>query len=137
MAAFLQAYRGRVHEGSRIAWGAVTIDANEPEHLAGFYAALLGVAAVAVGDDRPGWFRIAPGVDGGPAITFQPVPATDGPSPGAHLDLWVDDLDAAAGLVVALGGRRAREVQVFERGRVLVMTDPEGHEFCLVAGPVR
>ena len=126
-----------MHEGSRIAWGAVTIDANDPERLAGFFAALLGVTSFAVGDARPGWFRIASGVDGGPAITFQPVPATDGPRPGAHLDLWVDDLDGAAGRVLALGGRRARDVQVFERGRVLVMVDPEGHEFCLVAGPER
>lgn len=123
--------------GSRVVWGAVTIDSTDPERLAAFYAALLGTASFPVGDDRPGWFRIAPGVGGGPAITFQPVPATDGPRRGAHLDLWVDDLDGAAGRVAALGGRRSRDVQVFARGRVLVMTDPEGHEFCLVAGPER
>jgi predicted enzyme related to lactoylglutathione lyase len=117
------------------AWGAVTIDARDPARLAGFYAELLGAPFGAVGADRPGWFRIWPGVAGGPVITFQPVGGTVAARAGAHLDLWVEDLDAVCERVVSLGGRRARDVQVFDRGRVLVMVDVEGNEFCLVAAP--
>jgi predicted enzyme related to lactoylglutathione lyase len=118
-----------------VAWGAVTMDARDPEQLAGFYAELLGAPSGPVGEDRPGWFRIWPGVDGGPVITFQPVGTAAAARAGAHLDLWVSDLDAASERVVALGGCRARDVQVLDRGRVLVMADVEGNEFCLLAGP--
>jgi predicted enzyme related to lactoylglutathione lyase len=38
-------------------------------------------------------------------------------------------------LVEEMGGRRLEEVRTFPQGRVIVMADPEGTEFCLVALP--
>jgi catechol 2,3-dioxygenase-like lactoylglutathione lyase family enzyme len=46
----------------------------------------------------------------------------------AHLDLLVDDLDAAVGRAVSLGAGRA-EHQPAEG--VVVLRDPDGHPFCL------
>lgn len=48
--------------------------------------------------------------------------------PQAHLDLRVDDLEAAESWAVAIGARRAA---VQPQPGVRVMLDPHGHPFCL------
>ena len=48
-----------------------------------------------------------------------------------HLDLAAEDLDAAAGAVLAIGGTEAGTQPDPERWRV--MLDPVGHPFCLSA----
>ena len=50
-----------------------------------------------------------------------------------HLDLLTDDLDAATARVVALGGGPTGERHEYDEGTVVVMADPEGTEFCVVA----
>lgn len=51
--------------------------------------------------------------------------------PQAHLDLAVDDLDAAEAWAFACGAtRHPRQPQQGVR----VMLDPDGHPFCLFAG---
>lgn len=52
-----------------------------------------------------------------------------------HLDVLVDDLDAAVDQVVALGGSDFGAREDLPRGRIAVMSDPEGNEFCLLAPP--
>jgi predicted enzyme related to lactoylglutathione lyase len=52
-----------------------------------------------------------------------------------HLDIWVDDLDAAISRVEQLGGAHTGEVHTAPEGTDVVMIDPEGTEFCLVALP--
>lgn len=49
-----------------------------------------------------------------------------------HLDLQVDDIDAGRRQVEDLGGRRSGARHDYDEGVVLVMLDPEDHEFCLV-----
>jgi predicted enzyme related to lactoylglutathione lyase len=49
-----------------------------------------------------------------------------------HPDITVDDVDEAIGLVIALGGRTSGERHDYDEGVVVVMADPEGHDFCLV-----
>jgi hypothetical protein len=44
----------------------------------------------------------------------------------------VDDVEAAIDLVAGLAGRPTRERHDYGAGAVVVMTDPEGQEFCLV-----
>ena len=107
----------------------VTIDCPDPAALARFYAELLewpvpegdgDVVAV----DPPG---------GGTALTFQRAAdfvAPTWPDPAVpqqmHLDLAVDDADAAQERAVALG---ARHLDTQEKFRVYA--DPVGHTFCL------
>ena len=118
-----------------IAWAAVTIDCVDPPRVAAFWSALLGLPAHPVGDDRPGWIRLGPAVAGGPVVNFQPVPEAKTGKDRIHLDLWVDDLEAAIDRAVALGARRVGPLQVLERGTIAVVADPEGNELCLLAAP--
>ena len=43
----------------------------------------------------------------------------------------VDDIDQGIAQVVGLGGRFTGERHDYDEGVVVVMTDPEEHEFCL------
>jgi catechol 2,3-dioxygenase-like lactoylglutathione lyase family enzyme len=105
-------------------------DANA---LADFYRRLLGWPARA---DEPGWVALsAPG--GGAGLSFQTEKAYVRPtwpaSPDAqqmmmHLDIEVDDLDAAGAHALALGAVLA-EFQ--PQAMVRVYLDPAGHPFCL------
>jgi predicted enzyme related to lactoylglutathione lyase len=49
-----------------------------------------------------------------------------------HLDVTVEDIEESTAAVVALGGRATGERHDYDEGVVIVMADPEGHEFCLV-----
>ena len=107
----------------------VTIDCPDPAALASFYGMLLEWP-VPEGDgdyvalDPPG---------GGTAITFQRAAgfvAPTWPDPAVqqqfHLDLAVDDLDAAHERAIALGAHHLDTQQKFR-----VYADPVGHPFCL------
>ncbi|MEK8106528.1 VOC family protein [Micromonospora sp. M12] len=63
------------------------------------------------------------------------IPA--GPEPKAgktrlHLDIAVTDIDEAVDRIGMLGGRWTGERHDYQEGAVLVMTDPEDNEFCVV-----
>lgn len=50
-----------------------------------------------------------------------------------HLDLVVEDLDAAIGRAIAAGAAPARPASAHAWGRLAPLRDPFGHGFCLVA----
>jgi predicted enzyme related to lactoylglutathione lyase len=107
----------------------VTIDCPDPGALARFYAALLDWPAP---EDDGDFVTLEP-PGGGIALTFQPAPgfvAPTWPNPRVqqqlHLDLAVDDPDAAHERAIALG---ARHLDTQEKFRVYA--DPVGHPFCL------
>jgi predicted enzyme related to lactoylglutathione lyase len=112
------------------AWGEVTVDCRDPERVASFWGQLLDQRAMPQSDGR---FRLGPTVRGGPLINFQPVPEEKVGKTRVHLDIWVDDLDAAISLVEQLGGRHTGERHRHAEGKWVVVADPEGTEFCLVA----
>ena len=109
------------------------LGAPDPRALAGVYRRLLGWEAVT---DEPGWVVLRP-PGGGAGLSFQ---AEEGYRPPVwpttseeqqmmlHLDLAVDDLDAAAERAVALGARLAEHQP---QDDVRVVLDPVGHPFCL------
>jgi catechol 2,3-dioxygenase-like lactoylglutathione lyase family enzyme len=110
------------------------IDCPEPRELAGFYAALLGME---VTEHNPGWVTIGDG-PGVRTLAFQRVgrwvpprwPDPEHPQQ-LHLDIRVDDVDAAEREVLALGARRT---QATRESGFRVFLDPVGHPFCLVFG---
>ncbi|MER6406637.1 VOC family protein [Streptomyces viridosporus] len=112
--------------------GAVVLDCPDPHALAGFYAGLVG-GTVEVEED---WLELK--VPGGPVLAFQTAPGyvpPRWPSPDHsqqfHLDLTVEDLDAAEKEVLALG---AKPLDTEDRSRTFrVYADPAGHPFCLCA----
>jgi hypothetical protein len=107
----------------------VTIDCPDPVVLAAFYGELLEWPAPAgdgdvVSLDPPG---------GGTAITFQRAAGFVAPTwpdnavpQQIHLDLAVEDPDAAHERAIALGARHLDTQDKFR-----VYADPVGHPFCL------
>jgi len=109
-------------------------DCPDPRALAAFYAAILGMRVNEASDD---WVVI--GSDpGARQLAFQRVTNWTAPAWGdprrpqqLHLDIRVDDVDAAEQRALALGARRLPgELD----GRYRVFADPAGHPFCLVFG---
>ncbi|HWG02234.1 MAG TPA: VOC family protein [Trebonia sp.] len=107
----------------------IVIDCPDPSALAAFYAALLDWKTEA----KPDWVDIK--ADYGQCISFQQVadytpprwPAQEVPQQ-MHLDVVVEDLDAAEAAVLSLGGTK-HDYQPGTTFRVFL--DPAGHPFCL------
>jgi catechol 2,3-dioxygenase-like lactoylglutathione lyase family enzyme len=121
-------------ERPRMSLTATVLGCPDPQALGRFYAQLLGWP---IDVDSPEWVTLRPG---GPALSFQleddHVPPTWPQRPGdqqmqAHLDIRVDDLEAAGAFARSLGATLA-DVQPQEHVRVHL--DPAGHPFCLYLG---
>jgi catechol 2,3-dioxygenase-like lactoylglutathione lyase family enzyme len=111
----------------------IVLDSPDARALAAFYTQLLGWE---VEKDEPRWVKLrAPG--GGPGLSFQSEPlyvrpvwpsTTSHQQMMVHLDIEVDDLDAAGAHATAAGATLAE----FQPQRhVRVYLDPAGHPFCL------
>ncbi|KUM84698.1 MULTISPECIES: VOC family protein [Streptomyces] len=110
-------------------WVGVTIDCLDVERTAAFWSALLDRPAM---PSRPGWVYLGHPDDPQPRLTFQPVTEPKRAKVRLHLDVAVDDIDQGIARVLALGGLFTGERHEYDEGVVVVMTDPEAHEFCLV-----
>lgn len=113
---------------------AVVVDAEDPETLAAFWMALLGVE---VAEREQDWIQLTRDA-GGVYLAFQPL-TVDGDHPTTRPrplwmrpDIEVTDLDRARSRIVELGGRLVREVHEPSGDTHLVMADPEGNEFCIL-----
>ncbi len=115
----------------------VVLGAPDARELAEFYRRLLGWET---GANEADWVTLRP-PGGGIGLSFQTetlhVPPVWPASPGdqqmmVHLDIEVDDLEAAGEHVVAAGAVLA-EFQPQEYVRVYL--DPAGHPFCLWVMP--
>jgi predicted enzyme related to lactoylglutathione lyase len=111
--------------------GYLAMDTVDPQSLAPFWSALLGVEVdIVIGD---GDFLILTPTDAGLTVGFQRVPESKSGKNRVHLDLVVDDLDVGTAEVERLGGKWrepgiTRELEGF---RWRCMSDPEGNEFDL------
>jgi predicted enzyme related to lactoylglutathione lyase len=120
-------------ESPSFTYSGVVLDAPDPRALAAFYRRLLGWA---VDQDSPEWVSLAP-PGGGSKISFQAEPTYVRPVwPSVsehqqmmlHLDVEVDDLEAAGAHAVAAGATLAAYQP---QTHVRVYLDPVGHPFCL------
>ncbi len=111
---------------------ATVIGTPDPPGLARFYSVLLGWE---IKYEEPDWVMLK--APEGAGLSFQleenHVPPTwpadtDDQQMMMHLDIWVDDLDAAGERAMSLGAVLA-EFQPQEEVRVYL--DPAGHPFCL------
>jgi predicted enzyme related to lactoylglutathione lyase len=110
-------------------WAGVTIDCVDVERVAGFWSVLLDRP---MGPSEPGWVYLGERGDPLPRLVFQPVAEAKKGKVRLHLDVEVDDIDQGIAQVVSLGGRATGERHDYDEGVVVVMADPEDHEFCLV-----
>jgi predicted enzyme related to lactoylglutathione lyase len=109
----------------------ITIDCADPARLAAFWSTLLELPLTREHGDDPGWATAGSRLDQ-PRLTFQQVPEPKTGKVRIHLDIGVDDVSAARGQVESLGGSWTGERHDYDEGIVMVMRDPEQHEFCLV-----
>jgi len=116
-------------QGEQAGMFACTIDTEDPAGLAGFYAEVLGMQRRYDGDEGS-----LIGADGQMQLMFQRIAhhqRPQWPDPAFpqqfHLDLLVDDVEAAEPAVLALGATRLDGQG--ENWRVYA--DPSGHPFCL------
>jgi hypothetical protein len=114
--------------------GAVIIDSREPGRLARFWAAALDW--VVSQDVDPEWVVEPP--EGSredcvvPDLLFIQVPESKSIKNRLHLDLRPEDQETEIARLEALGASRAPDIQPDGQSWV-VMADPEGNEFCVLA----
>jgi len=116
--------------GNRLA--GITIDCADPARLASFWSALLNIAVTGEHGADAGWATVGSRLGSQPRLTFQRVGEPKTAKVRIHLDIQVDDIDTARKQVERLGGHWSGERHDYDEGVVMVMQDPEGHEFCLV-----
>jgi predicted enzyme related to lactoylglutathione lyase len=107
--------------------GNIVLDTANPR-LVDFWASLTGYQPRDLFGNYVG-LRDPSGI--GPNLTLQMTPAPTRAG-RCHFDLYSDDPAAAAARAVELGARRIREVR---EGDVawIVLEDPDGNQFCIVA----
>ena len=113
---------GRLHH--------VVLDCRDPRAAAAFWSALLGLPVTYADDD---WVVVAAS-DRSSGLAFQRSPDVVPPTwpdpqipQQLHLDVMVDDVEAACAAAIALGAE--------PRNGVGVLVDPAGHPFCLIPRP--
>lgn len=116
----------------------VNIDVPDLERAVAFYAAAFGLTPTR----RIGATVAELGGFEAPLYLIE-KPQGSEPAPGArrdyarhwtpvHLDVVVDDVEAARDRAVAVGAMLERDVEAAAFGRIAVLSDPFGHGFCLI-----
>ena len=108
----------------------VTIDANDPERLASFWGEVLGTD---VGDRVDDGRFVFLGRADGTMLCFQRVPEAKAGKNRVHLDVMVDDLEAATERLVALGATWDGFDRAIGDDRWRTLQDPEDNEFDIFA----
>lgn len=113
----------------------VTLDCPDPARAAAFWGPALGYEQR--GSLGATYLSLAPPPgDPRPPLVLQRVPEAKSTKLGMHLDLYVDDLDGEVARLEALGARRVPGGDVAEEDeRWVVLTDPDGNEFCVCSRP--
>ncbi|HST49489.1 VOC family protein [Jatrophihabitans sp.] len=124
-------------DAPRMSLSGIVLDSPDARELAAFYQRLLGWP---VQQDEPGWVKLA-SPEGGPGLSFQTEPGyrrphwpvkentpPDQQQMMIHLDIRVDDLEAAGRHALAAGAVLA---DYQPQSDVRVYLDPAGHPFCL------
>lgn len=121
-----------------LTWTTLTLDCEDGEELAEFWSLLLGWEIVA--RDGHGWLQLRD-PSGGVGLSIQAEADYDRPvwpeqsghqAKMMHMEILVDDLEAAVDRAIALGGVEARhQPPDRDQRRLRVMLDTAGHPFCL------
>ena len=108
--------------------GSTVINVADVELMTRFWTQALGLSPSSEGHDDD--FRVLRGSHGRVSLQRAETPVTARDQ--MHLDLYTDDQAAEVARLTGLGARPVRHTRNPDDDYV-VMTDPEGNEFCVVA----
>ena len=123
---------------SSLVWEQVVVDASDPVRLARWWADALGWVIVSSDDDEP---EIRPTADTLPGLLFVGVPEAKTIKNRLHLDFRPSPVDCQSrqatqadevARLESLGAVRAQVGQDDDAVSWVVLTDPEGNEFCVL-----
>jgi hypothetical protein len=111
-------------------WEQVVVAAQEPAALGRWWADALGWVVV---NDSAEEFEIRPSADRLPGLVFLPVSEAKLGKNRLHLDFRPADQQAEVERFIRAGARRVDIGQ--GKPTWVVLADPEGNEFCVLAAP--
>jgi hypothetical protein len=114
--------------GMSLMWEEVVVDCRDPQALGLWWRDALGWVVVGESDDG---VEIAPAEDAHPTMMFGAVPDGKNGKNRLHFDFVPDDQAAEVERLIALGATRADVGQ--HDVPWVVLADPEGNEFCVLA----
>lgn len=105
------------------------LDCVDPDRAAAFWSAALGYEIFGSVEN----YRSIVDPDGvSPKIILQGVDEAKTIKNRMHLDIQIDDIEAEATRLIALGAVRLEDEPYVEHGTAwILMADPEGNEFCV------
>jgi predicted enzyme related to lactoylglutathione lyase len=110
----------------------LVLDCVDPERLAAFWAAALDYVNVG---SAGAYVALYPRDGNGPKLLLQQVTDPKMVKNRMHLDIDAVHVEAEADRLTLLGARRTTTDVCHEHGSSwIVMTDPEGNEFCVCDG---
>lgn len=110
----------------------LVLDCADPHRLAEFWAAALDYVNVG---SAGAYVALYPRDENGPKLLLQQVADAKTAKNRMHIDIDAADIEAEAARLVRIGGHRATETSCHEHGNSwIVMSDPEGNEFCICDG---
>ena len=109
-------------------WEQIVVDAEDPARLARWWAEALGYVIVT---DVPGEVEIRRSADQLPGLLFTGSPDAKTVKNRLHIDLRPDDQESEVERLVDMGARLA-DIGQHDVSWV-VLADPEGNEFCVLA----
>jgi hypothetical protein len=114
--------------------GSVVFNTKNPSELSEFWAALTGYESRMVSGSSVG---LRDPLGRGPNLTFQLCDDDEAAGSHCHVDFYTDDPDDVAERALQLGADFVRRISENDVNWV-VLTDPDGNEFCVVmSGPDR
>jgi predicted enzyme related to lactoylglutathione lyase len=110
----------------------LVLDCVDPTALADFWSKALGYTTLG---GAGSYVLLVDETGRQPKLLLQGVPEGKVGKNRMHLDIEVGDIETEAARLEAIGARRVAAEQMHEHGTSWVlMTDPEGNEFCVCDG---
>ena len=107
----------------------LVLDSSDPERLADFWAPALGYVNLGM---IGAYTLLLPDGRPGPKLLLQHVPEPKTTKNRMHLDIEAPDIETEAARLETLGARRVQDEHIHEHGTTwILMSDPEGNEFCV------
>ncbi len=110
----------------------LVIDCHDPQVLAEFWGPALHYESLGAAGN---YVLLVPPHESGPKLLLQRVPETKSVKNRMHLDIEIPDIEGEARRLETLGATRVNpEIQSEHGSSWILMTDPEGNEFCVCDG---